>query len=455
MEENKEGGDLTKQVAAFVASQDSSRIPMEVIGKMEECLIDYVGIAAFAGANLESSASIIAGISAMEQGKGSFTVVGNGMTWPQQGAAILNGAFAHSMDFDDTHGAAALHPGAAVISAALGWAELTKPTGREFLEAIAIGYEIACRVGLALNTQNYKRGFHPTPVAGVFGAVAVACRMLKVGCETIENAFGLVGSLSSGSMQYMEDGAWNKRLHPGFAAGNSVLAVNLACAGVRGARKAFEGRYGLFSGYAETPVPQRLVEKLGEVWTAADTAIKPYPSCRATHPAIEAALKLRKAAAGLRLSEPSLHLTLRERAWELVGEPKPYKLTPTSVVDAQFSAYFQVACAWIDGKVTWQSYERIGSEEIQRLASRITVTADDSLPPMGCVLSLTGTALREMVVGAQGEPLNPLSRDTILQKFLSMAVPVFGEKRSETLSEQLLGMRFQPSADRIIKEMRG
>jgi hypothetical protein len=153
-------------------------------------------------------------------------------------AAFRNGTFAHSMDFDDTNihqNGAAIHPGAPIIAAALADAERSGVNTGDFYRALAVGYEVDCRVAAALDPASYDRGFHTTAIAGIFGAVVATARLRGLDTDTTLAAFGLATSKAAGSMQYLTNGSWNKRLHPGFVAHDALLRVELAQACVVGA----------------------------------------------------------------------------------------------------------------------------------------------------------------------------------------------------------------------------
>ncbi|NSX13871.1 MmgE/PrpD family protein [Cupriavidus taiwanensis] len=448
----------TAALAALAATTAGSAIPEPVRACVRDCLVDFVGHTAFSAQFAESSPAFIAGTRDLDTQGGCFTVVGLSETFTRQQATLLNGAFAHTMDFDDTNGAGVLHPGAPVIPAALAEAEQRDVDGKALLDAIVIGYEVACRIGAALNTSAYERGFHNTSVAGIFGAVAAAGRLRGMSAATIEAAFGIAGSLASGSMQYLENGAWNKRLHPGFAAHNAMLALSYAQAGVLAATEPIAGRFGLLAGYTNAPRPEQLINGLGTQWLAGQTALKPYPSCRLTHAAIDAALSLRERFVQGALPDARLQVTISPTAHKIVGEALEAKLAPRNIVDAQFSLYFQVACAWLDGGVEWQSYERrIGTAEMSAMTQRISVTVDPDLAPGGCRLraEADGGGRHDIeVLVPSGDPSTPLSPAGVRRKFLSLATPVYGSARAAEIADRLQRIDRESSAAAAIASLR-
>jgi 2-methylcitrate dehydratase PrpD len=237
-------------------------------------------------------------------------------------------------------------------------------------------------------------------------------------------------------MQYLANGAWNKRLHPGFAAHDALLCATLAESSVRGATAALEGQYGLLTGYSDDPHPAALTDGLGEDWTLLETAIKPYPSCRLTHAPIDAALVLRQAVPTADRANARIHVDLAPTAMKIVGEPVPAKLAPQGSVDAQFSVYFQIAAAWLDGRVDWSSYERINSPDITAMLGRITTRSGDFPANAATVtVQIDGRELTQTVATPLGEPENWIGDTALRGKFLSLAEPVYGPERARTIAD--------------------
>ena len=139
---------------------------------------------------------------------GTATVSNSKHRYPAQYAALLNGAFAHTLDFDDTHSGGIIHVAVSVIFAALAESESHPDlTFENMIVAVAVRYEVAVRISMSLGVSSWHRGFHNTSIAGIFGAVAAVSKLCSVDSETLTNAFGLTCSFASGSMQYLENGA--------------------------------------------------------------------------------------------------------------------------------------------------------------------------------------------------------------------------------------------------------
>jgi 2-methylcitrate dehydratase PrpD len=256
-------------------------------------------------------------------------------------------------------------------------------------------------------------------------------------------------------MQYLANGSWNKRLHPGFAAHDGLLCVELAQAGVIGAAEPLEGRYGLLHSYTDAAQPEQLTRELASTWILLQTAIKPYPSCRWTHGAIDAALALRTRVRADQRPHAQITLWLSPTAYPIVGEPEPQKIKPANIVDAQFSVYFQVASAWLDGHVDWSTYRRLTDPDIAEIAAHIDVDQDASLPKNGCtfIVDAGGEQIGTTIDMPLGEPGNWISDLHLRDKFERHAGSIYGIPQSRGIAtavlDEPLGMSVRELAARL------
>src|ERR1700761_8024621 len=191
---------VTTTLSAFTAGIRLDALPPEVVNRARFLVLDLVGNIVRARHDAESTASFLAATRAMGMAAGNSGVFGDAARYTPAGAAFLNGALAHSLDFDDTHAAGSLHPGCPVIPAALAAGEMAGAAGADVLAAIIAGYEVTCRVALALPAgDHYQRGFHPTATCGVFGAAAAAARVFALDADATASAFGIALSQAAGS----------------------------------------------------------------------------------------------------------------------------------------------------------------------------------------------------------------------------------------------------------------
>ena len=184
-------------------------------------------------------------------------------------AALANSTLAHGLDFDDTREDAIVHTGSVVVPTSLAVAEAVSASGRTALEAIVAGVEVMCRVGLAVPGRFHARHYHPTALAGTFGAAAAAGKLHRLTEDQLVRAFGICGSQAAGIIEYLADGSWTKRLHAGWAAHAGVVAALLAQSGFTGPESVLEGEHGFYRAFAGGHEPARLDEllaSLGAVW---------------------------------------------------------------------------------------------------------------------------------------------------------------------------------------------
>lgn len=450
---------LTARLADYAATIRHADLPAGVEERARFLLLDLVGNMVRGRAEAESSAPLLAAARAMGLGQGPHVVMGEAARFAPAGAALLNGAFAHSLDFDDTHAAGTLHPGAPVIPAALAAAEMTGARGADVLAAIVAGYEVTCRLAVAMPAgDHYDRGYHPTATCGVFGAAAAAGRVLGLGAAAVADALGIALSQSAGSLQFLANGAWTKRFQVGWAAMAGLSAALLAREGFRGAAEALEGKAGFLRAYSPDPSPDRALQGLGARYELMETAVKPYPSCRYGHACVDAALDLR-ARHGLRAEEiESVHMGLPDKGMLLVGAPLARKQDPRNVVDAQFSGPFVVSCALAHGHFGWDSYARMDEPVLRALMPKVTTGHDadaEAAFPTYMSGKLTvrarGQAFEAFVKVPRGEPANFLSEAELRAKFHGLADAVLGAPRAAQLADAVLGLGGAPDVHGMMR----
>ena len=357
-------------------------------------------------------------------------MIGTGQRTSAPWAALANGTAAHAVELDDVTTESSLHPGVAVIPAAVALAQDLGASPVRLLEAVVGGYEVTMRVGNALNPASaYARGFHPTGVAGVFGAAMAACHLLELDVDQRAMALGIAGTMASGSLEYLSDGAWTKRLNAGWAAHAGITAAYLARAGFVGPRSVFEGRLGVLHAYTDAALPDRLLADLGDPLQVMRVSIKPYACCRYNHGLIDCMLSLRSQIA---ISDVArIRLGVLSGGALLVADPIDQKRAPVGVVDAQFSAPYAAAAALVFGTGDISAYtpSRLADPAVRRLMSLTDCYRDASLdaeypkrwPAAASIEVRDGRTLSARVEFATGEPENPVPREALVAKFVSLA----------------------------------
>jgi 2-methylcitrate dehydratase PrpD len=439
---------VTKTLAGFAAGLTLQAIPAEVASRARFLVLDLVGNIVRARHDAESTPPLLAAARALGLAAGNSGVFGDAARYTPAGAAFLNGALGHSLDFDDTHAAGCLHPGAPVIPAALAAGEMVGASGADVLAAIIAGYEVICRTAVSLPAgDHYARGFHPTATCGAFGAAAAAGRAMGLDADQIENAFGIALSQAAGSLQFLANGAWTKRFQVGWSSLCGLTAATLAREGFKGAAEALEGKHGFMHAYAPNPTPERALEKLGEAWELMATAVKPYPSCRFGHAGIDAVLALRSEHGIQPGDVESIEYGTSRSGLTLIGEPQERRSNPQNVVDGQFSGPFVLACALATGAMGWDSYALLADPTIRALLPKIRCVHDDAIEALfpanmagRVTIRAVGQTFETTVGVPKGEPANFLSEAELRAKFAGLTDSVLGEERAARLADAVLAI---------------
>lgn len=343
-------------------------------------------------------------------------------------AVLANATLAHGLDFDDTREDAIVHTGCVAVTTALAVGEARGVHGRGLLEAILAGVEVMCRVGLAVPGALHARHFHPTAVAGSFGAAAAAGKLYGLEADRLVQAFGICGSQSAGIIEYLADGSWTKRLHPGWAAHAGVVATLLARADFTGPATVLEGPHGLYEAFAGGHDAARLhalLDGLGHAWEIERLTFKPYPCGSIAQPYMDCALQLR-AEHGIRAADV-VAVRCRTAAGPVprLWEPLAMKHAPPNGYAAKFSLPYLVAVVLVKGTAGLADFTdaAVGDPDVLRVAQRVTYAVDPSIDyPRQFVGDVEITLARGDTVRARrdrprGGPDAPLTRDEIETKF--------------------------------------
>ena len=338
-------------------------------------------------------------------------------------AALVNGTSAHAFELDDYHNAK-LHPGAAVVPAAIAMAEQTGADGRQLVTAIVAGYEVMIRTSLALNPSAARlRGWHLTGVCGPQGAAAACAVLLGLDEERTAWALGLAGTQGAGLWAFNADGTMSKRLHAGKAAHSGVLAAELAALGYTGPTQIYEfGDGGMLKAYSDASDPAPLTRDLGRLYHMDTTAIKPYSCCGSTHAYVDAALALRR-----KLGAPwDATRPVRVGTSKVVDVQCGFAYRPSTALNAQMSLRYTVAAALVHGQVLPPQFadEAIRNERMIEVATRMELVPDlnlDQLYPghfAGWVAAQSGDRWERVdILDPSGSPAAPIDAAGITEKF--------------------------------------
>ncbi len=403
----------------------AAKLPAALRGMCETLVLDVVGLC-LAARGTDYVKAALAGI----DGEGGCTVIGHARTCDSAGAALINGTAAHGEDFDDTFEGGPVHAGAVIVPAVLAASERFRLDGGAALAGIAVGVETICRLSVVAPRLVHKAGFHPTSVFGALAAAAGVGAALKLDAAQLVDALGIAGSMASGIIEYLADGSWTKRLHPGWAAQAGLRAALLARQGFRGPRTVFEGTHGLFNGFAHTTEGNyaKLLQGFGTEWVGETLAFKPFACGTMTHPYIDCAIRLAKR--GIAAEEiESLVCEVGEGTVHRLWEPIAFKQAPPNAYAAKFSTPFCIAVGFVTGDAGLAAFtdETARDEKIRALAAKVRYVVDPDNPYPANFTGHIRAILRDGRVVEERQPHfrggahEPLSAAAIETKFFANA----------------------------------
>jgi 2-methylcitrate dehydratase PrpD len=434
---------IAESLANMIHGLQFNDLSQEVIDRTKYLALDFVGLAA-RGNHFESSQPIHDFIRS-HGGQGNGVVIGAEELSPlPQYAALANGAASHSLELDDVINEASLHPAVAVFPTAFALSDAYGKSGKDLITAAVIGYEVMGQLGKALNpTRVYARGFHPTGVVGVFAAAATASKLMGLTVEQTVNALGIVGSQAAASMEFLNTGSWTKRLHPGWAAHNGIIAAELAKAGFTGPNSIIEGDKGFARAYSSDFDPN----SLKAVYSNEDnfilkTSIKPHACCRYKQGPLDLVLDIVHTHDLKAADINRINVYIVQTGLPIVALPEDEKRNPQSSVDAQFSMHFGAAAAVLYRKTLLEQYDDnvVTLPDVKEMMNKVYCYRGEDLEkefptkwPARVEIETTKGTFSARIDFPKGDPENPLSWDEMITKFNYVTAPVFDENQQKNL----------------------
>ncbi len=437
----------TCQLVHFLHQIKPETLPAEVMDRARYFFLDYLSVA-IRGSQEESAKCVQRMIQRIDA-PGRASVLGTSVRTLPGFAAFANGTASHGIEMDDTHSGGSIHLGTTMYSVALAIAESTPEISAEdFLAAVVAGFEAAARIAMAVQPkEQYALGFHPTQACGVFGAAITAAKLFGLTEEQTLAAVGITGSMAAGSMEFLAEGAWTKRIHPGLAAQNGIQAAMLAAEGFTGPRRILEGRDGFLHAYSRHPVPERLTASLGNSYEILNTSVKPHACCRYMQGPIDAILEIVQENGLAEADIAKIEIAILEAGWNIVCEPRAQKYNPGSVVDAQFSMPFGAAVAVLHGAAGLDQFtlEQVRSPLVAKVMRKVALVRDPSIeqtfprewPALVRIQLCDGQTHEKFVRYPKGDPENPLTWSEMADKFRALAGRVLPPDRCERIIQTL------------------
>ena len=426
-------GGASARMAAHIAQTRYADLAPAVIHAFKRALLDHV-TCAVAGSAMPVSRALLSYFRENDASRVA-TVIASGAKLSASNAALVNGANTHGLDFDDGHTQGSAHPSGVIFPAALAAAEQYGATPQQLVLAVVLGYDVMVRIAAAMHPTTAQRGFHNTPLAGVFGAAAAVASLLGLDAAQANHALGLAGSFAGGIRQYLEAGAEVKRIHPGKAARDGLLCAEFARRGISGPGRILEGRYGFAETHAGGQFKwNRLLDGLGERFEICHVYFKPYPCCRHYHAVMDGIRALREQ----HCIRPQDVASLRLGIYAVGVHGHDHKHC-TSLLDAQMSAPVGAALALADGDVGAHLFlpESLQRPQVQRLVKLADTCVDEECERIyparrsGAVaMTLNdGRKFATRVLDPKGESENPMSDADLERKFSVNCEPVIGNAR--------------------------
>lgn len=369
-------------------------------------------------------------------------------------AAYLMGASAHGLELDDGYRAGSVHPGAPVIPAVLAAAWGNKVDTRRAAAAITAGYEIVTRVAETVHPASRKRGFHNTSITGVLGAAVAAASVLGLNARQTAHAFGIAASSAAGLFAFLHGGGEIKRLHPGFAAREGLLAAHLARNGMTGPTGVLEIEDGFIQAYAGKADAERLVAGLGQSFNVARCYIKPYACCRHLHPGLDAVISIARQdgvapddIAAIEIGTYEIAAGHAHGGWQ-------------DMPSAQMNYRYCCALAAAKERVGIADFDAacLADAGLADLAGKVAVHVDPACEAdyprlrsaQVLVRTKAGAEHRRYVDEPLGSARHPLSDEALLSKFDELVVPALGEAKSKRLKAAVLDIDRGGDIDRLL-----
>jgi 2-methylcitrate dehydratase PrpD len=429
---------VTPDLIRYMARARTSPVPSQVLAKVKHHILDNIA-AMVSGTTLKPG---IFAIRYIEQQGGSpeAQVVGSQIVTSAINAALANGMLAHSDETDDSNGSAGIHPGCAVIPAALAMAERENASGEDFLRAVILGYDIGCRTTKALGRNELRARNHlPFSIGGTLGATAAAGSLARLNEEQFRYLLSYGAQQASGVMTYARDTEHIEKafIFGGMPARNGVTAATMVQSGFTGVYDVFAGDGNFLVAYADSPKPQELTAELGSRYEVMLTNIKKYCVGFPIQSAAEALTGL--------MAEHQLGADQVERIIARLPESGAHTVNDREMPDVNLQYVFAVTL--LDGRLTFEaahSFERMKDPRVLELKKKVTLIGDPELtrarPEGQSIVEVTtrdGRRLEKRATTFKGRSENPLTTDEVAEKAQELLAPVLGQARTRRLIESI------------------
>jgi len=451
---------IAKRIAEVSTKLEFEDLPEKAVNHAKTLTLDILG--SMVGTRNEISSKIAREIAEELGGPEECTVVGSTKKVATPNAAFANAIQCYGYDFVDDHNNSNSHPSPATFPVSLAISELFNKSGKEFIEAVALGNEVVCRMGTAYLGKMYYQGFHPTSTCGTMGATISASKLMGLNEQQTIYAQGIAGSAVAGLMAWNSEGSFTKRFQAGHPAMNAIIAARMAQKGFNGPSDIFEGKDGLLHAYSyrDHYDPAIITNNFGTDWMFTTSSIKVYPCCRYSGGHLDACLDIVQKyhpnpedieSIFIRSSNYTIRLLAEERKWN-----------PQNVVELQFSMPYQAAIAFVNGKITVDEFDvkHLDNPLVQRLMKVTEVVEDpeferrypDQYSSAVTIKMKDGKEYTSVIDNPKGDWRNPVTHQDVENKFRDLVNRVYTDKsRTEQIIEFVNNIENQPNMAELMK----
>lgn len=436
--------EYSQELSEYAAGLKFEDLPGNVVEAAKLTILDTLGCAIGTHKDEPEKPEVANAFVREMAGPPQATVILGGFKTHMSLAALANGVVCHGIDFDDTHKEALTHTSCVIVPAALATAEAMGRSGKDLVLSYVLGYEVAVRVGMAVMPTHYEF-WHSTATNGTFGAAVAAGKNFGFDAGKMRHALGASGTQAAGLLTYLEFGDLTKSFNPGKSALNGIFAALLARAGGTAPPVMLEHKKGYCQAYSKAPKLDRLTRGLGTTYELLTNGIKPYPSLLASHPPLDAVIKLVKEN-NLR---PEDIVSIVNRTYNTV-KTHFSNYDPKTVMAARLSVPYCIAVAAVKGRAGLEEFheEVINEPAVQEMLKKVEIIADPELnklypekfPAQVTITARNGNTYRHDVYSPKGDANNPLTAGEIQDKFRMLCEGPIAKDRCEKIIEEIMGL---------------
>lgn len=439
--------EVTEKLARFAVETSYRSFPKPVVHQAKRCFLDLLGVAL--GGSQQPLGKILVKVAKDFGGKPQATILGHGLKTSVMNAALINGAMAHALDYDDTHIGSMGHPSAPVVPAVLAVAEWKGLSGKSALEAFLLGFEVETRIGMGMGPKHYDRGWHNTSTYGRFGAAVAAGKLLGLSLGEMKQAMGLAGTQAAGLRLVF--GTMTKPFHPGKSAFDGVLSAILAQRGFTCAPNILEGKKGFVETLGDHSKLEPMVKNLGKTYQVLKDTFKPYAACLLTHPTIDAIIDMRSKYDLRPEDVGNIQCDVARFCLDSAGQ-----IEPKTGLAGKFSTYYCAALALAEGVAGEDMFtdRKVLDPKMVALRKKVKARIVPRFKDTEAKVTITtkgGKKYSAFVDRPKGDPRNPPTDRELEDKFRSLAAFVLPQRKIDSLVKTIWRLERVPNIRELIR----